>query len=181
VRSSDEALLAGLATGDRAASAAFIRRFQHRVYGLARTIVADSATAEDVAQEAFVRAWRFAGSYDARRGSVLTWLLTIARNVAVDHLRLGRAEPVDPDLLASKLQLRDARDEHREVDERDELRQALAGLPVEQRRAILLAGYLGRTAAEIAEMERIPLGTAKTRIRTAMHRLRGWMEVEDER
>jgi RNA polymerase sigma-70 factor (ECF subfamily) len=184
VSSSDEALLAGLATGDRDASAAFVRRFQRRAYGLARTIVGDPGTAEDVAQEAFVRAWRYAASYDARRGTVLTWLLTIVRNVAVDRLRLRQPEPLDPELLASKLQLHDARvahDEHSAIAEREELRQALATLPVEQRRALLLAAYFGRTAAEVAELEGIPLGTAKTRIRTAMHRLRDWMEVADER
>lgn len=182
--SSDEALLAGLAAGDRDASAEFVRRFQRRAFGLARTIVDDSATAEDVAQQAFVRAWRYAGSYDARRGSVLTWLLAIVRNVAVDQLRLRRAEPMDPELLASKLQLasdRPARDEQAAVDERDELRHALASLPASQRRALLLASYYGRTAAEIAELEAIPLGTAKTRIRAAMIRLRESLEVSDER
>ena len=182
--SSDEALLAGLAAGDRDASAAFVRRFQRRVYGLARTIVGDPGAAEDVAQEAFLRAWRYAGSYDARRGTVLTWLLTIVRNVAVDRLRLRQAEPLDPELLASKLQLREARSADNgqsAVAEREQLRHALAILPSEQRRALLLAAYFGRTAAEVAELEVIPLGTAKTRIRTAMHRLRDRMEVADER
>jgi RNA polymerase sigma factor (sigma-70 family) len=179
VSSSDEALLAGLAAGDRDASAAFVRRFQRRAYGLARTIVRDSGTAEDVAQEAFVRAWRYAASYDARRGTVLTWLLTIVRNVAVDRLRLRQAEPLDPDLLASKLQLHDSRDEHAAVAERDRLRRALRDLPAEQSRALLLAAYFGRTAGEVAELERIPVGTAKTRIRTAMHRLRDSLEVAD--
>jgi RNA polymerase sigma-70 factor (ECF subfamily) len=185
VSSSDEALLAGLASGDREASAAFVRRFQRRAFGLARTIVGDSGTAEDVAQEAFVRAWRYAASYDARRGTVLTWLLTIVRNVAVDRLRLRQAEPFDPELLASKLQLQEAarstRDEQSAVAEREQLREGLATLPSEQRRALLLAAYFGRTAGEIAELESIPLGTAKTRIRTGMHRLRDWMEVADER
>jgi RNA polymerase sigma-70 factor (ECF subfamily) len=184
VGSSDEALLAGFATGDREASAAFVRRFQRRAHGLARTIVGDRGTAEDVAQEAFVRAWRYAGSYDARRGTVLTWLLTIVRNVAVDRVRLRQPEPLDPELLVSKLQLHDprpARDEHSGVIEREHLRRALTTLPDEQRRALLLASYLGRTAAEIAELEAIPLGTAKTRIRTAMSRLRKVLEVADER
>lgn len=181
--SSDEALLAGLAAGDRDASAAFVRRFQRRVYGLARTIVGDPGTAEDVAQEAFVRAWRYAASYDARRGTVLTWLLTIARNVAVDRLRLKQPEPLDPDTLASKLQLQDASrtgDEHSAVGDREELRQALAILPGEQRRALLLTAFFGRTAAEVAELEAIPLGTAKTRIRTALLRVRDRMEVADD-
>jgi RNA polymerase sigma factor (sigma-70 family) len=184
VGSSDEALLAGLAAGDRDASAAFVRRFQGRAYGLARAIVGDPGTAEDVAQDAFVRAWRYAASYDARRGSVVTWLLRIVRNVAVDRLSLRTAEPLDPDLLAAKLQLHDprvARDDQATVVERENLRQALAALPSEQRRALLLSGYLGRTAGEVAELESIPLGTAKTRIRTAMQRLRDVMEVTDER
>jgi RNA polymerase sigma factor (sigma-70 family) len=183
VGATDEALLAGLAAGDRDASAAFVRRFQRRVYGLARTIVHDSGAAEDVSQEAFVRAWRYAASYDARRGTVLTWLLTIVRNVSVDRLRLRQAEPLDPELLASKLDLYEARahDEHSAVAERHELRHALAELPEEQRRALLLAAYFGRTAGEIAELEAIPLGTAKTRIRTGMRRLRDTLKVADER
>ena len=68
---------------------------------LSRSIVRDSGTAEDVAQEAFVRAWRYAGSYDARRGTVLTWLLTIVRNVAVDRRRVNHAEPLDPEVARS--------------------------------------------------------------------------------
>jgi RNA polymerase sigma factor (sigma-70 family) len=184
VGTSDEALLAGLATGDRDASAAFVRRFQRRAYGLARTIVGDPGTAEDVAQEAFVRAWRYAASYDARRGTVLTWLLTIVRNVAVDRVRVRPAEPLDPELLESKLRLQDHRatpDEQAAVVEREHVRSALTTLPDEQRRAFLLAAYFGRTAGEIAELESIPLGTAKTRIRTAMRRMRHRMEVSDDR
>ena len=177
--SSDEALLAGLAAGDRDASAEFVRRFQRRVYGLAWSIVRDRGTAEDVAQEAFVRAWRYGASYDARRGSVLTWLLTIARNVAVDRLRLVQPEPFDLELLEAKLRLGDVADEQAGVDERDALRRVLATVPDEQRRALLLASYFGKTAAEIAAAESIPLGTAKTRIRTGMRRLRAELEVSD--
>jgi RNA polymerase sigma factor (sigma-70 family) len=84
---SDEALLAGLAAGQTDAAAAFIRRYQARVYGLAVTIVRDPGTAEDVAQETFVRAWRHAHTYDPRRGRLATWLLTIARNLAIDVVR----------------------------------------------------------------------------------------------
>ena len=182
--SSDEALLAGLAAGDQQAAAAFVRRFQRRAYGLARTIVRNPRDAEEVAQDAFLRAWRYAAGYDPRRGTVLTWLLTIVRNVAIDRTRLKPAEPLDPEVLASKLQLEAARAAHEEgsqLAEREQLREALAVLPVEQRRALLLAAYFGRTAGEVAELEGIPLGTAKTRIRTAMHRLRDWMEVPHER
>jgi len=182
VASSDETLLAGLAGGDAKAAAAFVRRFQGRVYGLAFTIVRDAGTAEDVSQEAFVRAWRHAGTYDPRRGRVVTWLLAIARNVAIDVVRLRRAEPVDPELLGSLLELgspREDADQAVPLAERERLREAVAALPVEQRRALLLAAYLGRTAREIGELEGVPLGTAKTRIRTAMLRLRHELEVTD--
>ena len=177
---SDDALLAGLAAGDRAAATAFVRRFQARVYGLALAIVRDPGVAEDVAQEAFLRAWRHAAAYDPRRGSVPTWLLTIARNLAIDATRLRRAEPVDPEaFLALGLVSPDADPGEREVqvDETERLRRAVAELPEEQRRAVVLAGFFGHTAREISQLEDVPLGTAKTRIRTAMLRLRSKLGV----
>jgi RNA polymerase sigma factor (sigma-70 family) len=181
---SDEALLSGLAAGDAAAATAFIRRFQARVYGLVLTIVRDEGTAEDVAQEAFVRAWRHARTYDPRRGRVVTWLLTIARNLAIDVIRVKAAEPLDPDLLANKLQRSgaagSAADQGAPPDERQRIRGAIANLPPEQRRALFLAAYLGRTAKEIAELEGVPLGTAKTRIRAAMLKLRDSLESKYE-
>jgi RNA polymerase sigma factor (sigma-70 family) len=98
---SDEALLAGLAVGDDDAGLAFTRRFQSRVFGVAVTLLHDAALAEDVAQEAFIRAWRHAGAYDPRRGTVAAWLMRITRNLAIDSLRLRRPQPIDPDVLAA--------------------------------------------------------------------------------
>jgi RNA polymerase sigma factor (sigma-70 family) len=181
---SDEALLFGLAAGDADAATAFIRRFQARVYGLVLTIVRDERMAEDVAQETFVRAWKHARTFDPRRGRVATWLLAIARNLAIDVIRMRSTEPLDPDLLASKLQQAGGAgspvDEGFPPDERERIRAAIAELPPEQRRALFLAAYLGRTAQEIGELEGIPLGTAKTRIRTAMLRLRDSLERRNE-
>jgi RNA polymerase sigma-70 factor (ECF subfamily) len=177
---SDDSLLAGLASGDRQAAAAFVRRFQARVYGLALAVVRDPAAAEEVAQEAFVRAWRHAAAYDPRRGSVPAWLLTITRNLAVDVTRLRRSEPVAPEaFLALGLTSPEGDPGEREfpVDETERLRKAVAELPQEQRRAIVLAAFYGHTAREISELENVPLGTAKTRIRTAMLRLRSALGV----
>ena len=169
---SDEALVAGLAAGDARAATAFVRRFQARVFGLAVTMVGDRAVAEELAQEAFARAWRHAGAYDARRGRVSTWLLTITRNLAIDHLRAKRTEPLDPDAIgeAETALWATAAAPIADEPEREtaELRESLAELPADQRRALLLAALFGYTAREIGEIERIPLGTAKTRIRTAM-------------
>jgi RNA polymerase sigma-70 factor (ECF subfamily) len=179
---SDEALLAGFATGGRDAAAGFVRRFQARVYGLAMTILGDSKAAEDVAQETFVRAWRHASSYDARRGAVSSWLLTIARNLAVDRARLKRATPVDPDLIASQLEREPGAARTHEATqavERDRLRELLLELPEQQRRALVLATYFGRTAKEISELDETPVGTVKTRIRDGLLKLRTRMEVED--
>lgn len=179
---SDDALVAGLATGDPDAAAAFVRRFQRRVFGLARTIVADDRAAEDVAQEAFVRAWKHAASYDPRRGTVVAWLLTITRNLAIDSVRVRRPLPIDPTTLVGIDRASNDREMHELAELGDDvarLRIALSRLPEEQSRAVLLAGLLGHTAREIGEIEGIPLGTAKTRIRTALIRLRAALVSEE--
>ena len=174
---SDETLLAGLASGDAEASAAFVRRFQRRVYGLALTMLHDAGLADEVAQETFVRAWRHAATYDARRGRVPTWLLTIARNLAIDRARVRAPTPVDPEVIASELEL-DHHDDPVDVHEREHVRRAVAALPDDQRRALVLAMYAGRTAREISELDGVALGTVKTRIRTAMRTLRETLGVE---
>src|SRR5580704_4097930 len=93
---SDEALLFGLDHGDPGVGITFVRRYQGRVYGLAHSIVRDPTQAEEIAQEALIRAWRHSHSYDPGRGSVSTWVLTITRNLAVDTLRRKGAQPADP-------------------------------------------------------------------------------------
>jgi RNA polymerase sigma-70 factor (ECF subfamily) len=138
-------------------------------------LVGDRDAAEDIAQEALLRAWRHAAAFDARRGSVATWLLTITRNLAIDALRVRRPVAIDPDdlrALSLPASGRDAADVVAVGDDVARLSDALGGLPDEQRRAVVLAGLWGLTAREIAEREEIPLGTAKTRIRTALGRLR---------
>jgi RNA polymerase sigma-70 factor (ECF subfamily) len=179
-RASDEALLAGLADGDPDAAAAFVRRYQRRVFGLAVTLLGDRDRADDVAQEAMVRAWRHAGAFDARRGSVTTWLLAITRNLAIDALRAARARPVADDVLLAALPPTGDLPADASVSA-DELRRvtvALDAMPPDQRRALLLMRVQGLTAGEIAELEGIPLGTAKTRVRTALLRLRA--ELQDQ-
>lgn len=178
VSASDEALLAGMSAGDTDAAAAFVRRFQARVYGLALTVVGVPATAEDVAQEAFVRIWRHADAYDPRRGQVASWVLTITRNLAIDVVRVRREEPLVPDALVDMLTTADSYSAI--VDEADQIRGALRELPRDQAVAVAMAVYYGFTGREIAERLSIPLGTAKTRIRLGMSGLRQRLEVTDE-
>jgi len=178
---SDESLLAGLGSGDPERSAAFVRRFQARVFGLAMTIVGDAGVAEEVAQEALLRVWRHADAYDPSRGRVLTWLLTITRNVALDAMRMRQHIPMDPDTIAGLVTDGGQDPEERGLvaHESRRLRVVLAGLPEEQRRAILLASFYGRSAREIGDIEGIAVGTAKTRIRTAILKLREALEVHN--
>ena len=181
VGATDEALLAGMAGGDAQAAAAFVRRYQARVFGLALTIVGVRATAEDIAQETFVRAWRFAAGYDPRRGAASTWLLTIARNVAVDQLRISRDQPYDPETLVNLLSAHQPGGDPaaEAVADGDRLRAGLRAIPREQAHAVVLATFYGFTAREIAERDGLPVGTVKTRIRLGLSRLRDLIEVTD--
>ncbi|MGW4561681.1 RNA polymerase sigma factor [Streptomyces sp. NPDC004561] len=170
----DEALLSGLATGDPELAVVFVRRFQHRVFGVAMAVTGDRQLAEDVAQQTFERAWRHAQIYDSRRGSVTTWLTTIAHNLAIDAVRARRTEPVAPEDLDGLIGVvTETPEQWALADEASaQLRAAVARLPREQARALMMAGIYGMTAQQVADMEQIPLGTAKTRIRAAMTKLR---------
>jgi RNA polymerase sigma-70 factor (ECF subfamily) len=176
----DETLLAALTTGDEEVAVAFVRRFQRRVYGVAIAVLGDPQLAEDVAQQTFERAWRHAQVYDSRRGSVRTWLSTIAHNLAIDAVRARRPALLDSDELASLVGVVTETPERRALADEDaeQLRRAVAELPREQARALVMAGIQGMTAKQIAEFERIPLGTAKTRIRAAMTKLRANLAPE---
>jgi len=177
----DESLLAGMAVGDADAAAAFVRRFQSRVYGLALTVVGIPALAEEVAQESFVKAWRHAAAYDVRRGRVDTWLLTITRNSAIDAIRYRRETVMDPDALAAVLLAGDRRGAESDgLAEGEDLRSALRRLPAEQRRPVVLMTFYGLTAREIAARDGIPLGTVKTRVRRGLAALRERLGARDD-
>ena len=171
---SDEALLAGLTVNDPGVATAFVRRFQGKVFGAAFAVTGDRDLAEEVAQQAFERAWRHARMYDPRRGPVQAWLLTITRNLAIDHLRARRRWGFEATDLTDQVASLARGPEMEAVadDAGTRLHRAIGLLPPEQSRALLLAAFRGMTAAEVAEAEGIPLGTAKTRLRTAMGKLR---------
>src|SRR5215469_13902196 len=170
----DDALLAGLGAGDADLAIAFVRRFQRVVFGVAMAVTSDPNTAVDVAQQAFEQAWRHAQVYDSRRGSVRAWLTTIAHNLAVDVLRSRTSKPVDPDDLPALLTAVTQTPERVAV-----ANDRAARLPAPQARAVAMAGIYGMTARQVADTEGIPLGTAKTRIRDGMQKLRAAYLPED--
>jgi RNA polymerase sigma-70 factor (ECF subfamily) len=170
----DQALLAGYADGVAEVAVAFVRRFQGHVYGVALAIVGEATLAEDIAQQALERAWRSAGRYDSTRASVKTWLTAITRNLAIDSLRTRRPAPIDPTDLIRLLGPAEEDPQERAIgaDRAATLRSAIRALPPEQARALVMAGMYRMTAEEVSIAEGIPLGTAKTRIRAAMRKLR---------
>ena len=177
---SDEALLAGMASGDDWAATAFVRRYQGRVFGLALRMLGDAAAAEDIAQEALTRAWRHASVFDPRRGAVSTWVLTITRNLTIDALRVRRSVPTTDEELTRLTSAAVTDGSIDAVGTNQSVGRALAAVPDDQRRAVVLAALYGFTAAEIAEAERIPLGTAKTRIRTGLMRFHRALDTDEE-
>lgn len=173
-------LLRRSALGDEAAFAEFYDATSARAYGLALRVVRNPAHAEEVTQEAFLDAWRSSARYDVGRGSAAGWLLTIVHRKAVDRVRSVEAAtardetwnretaPTDHDQTseAAHASLEAAR-----------VRNAVATLTDVQRRAVELTYFGGYTHTEVAALLDVPLGTAKTRIRDGLIRLRDLMGV----
>jgi RNA polymerase sigma-70 factor (ECF subfamily) len=170
---SDEVLLAGLGRRHPRLAPQFVTRFQASVYGVAHAIVRDPGLAQDVAQQAFEHAWLRADTYDARRGSVRGWLLRITHNLAIDAVRIRRPTPIDPQQLHFLLgqMLRTPEHEALATEACESVRAALAALPIDQARAVVMAVGYGMTAKEIADFAHLPVGTVKYRIRSGLLKL----------
>lgn len=174
------ALLRRSARGDEAAFAALYDAMAARVHGLLLRVVRDPAQAEEVTQETFLEIWRTASRFDPDRGSAVAWILTITHRKGVDRVRSAEAasrrdatyhretRPVERDLTA---------EEATASLEAGRVRQALETLTPTQREAVELAYFGGYTHTEVAAMLDLPLGTAKTRIRDGLIRLRDTMGV----
>ncbi len=174
----DAALLARIRRREAAAIGILYDRYSRLVYSLALRIVGDSAAAEEITLDVFVRIWEHADSYQAERGAVRTWLTGIARNRSIDTLRRRGARPDTRSLPLEAAEVRGA-DNSRHPEQavegsllKERIRAALAELPPEQQRALFLAYFRGLTQREIAEALGDPLGTVKTRIRLGMEKLR---------
>lgn len=153
-----------------------------RVYGLALRITRHVQVAEEVTEDVFWQVWRQAPRFDATRGSVLSWILTIARSRALDTLRRGeRAEALDEEALASLPGDGDPHDLLDAVQRNDRLHRALSGLDPLPRQLLALSFFRGLTHEEIARHMSLPLGTVKSHIRRALLRLREMLGADDPR
>jgi RNA polymerase sigma-70 factor (ECF subfamily) len=172
----DGALIERVGDGDRDAFEELYRRFTRPVFSLALRRLGDRGRAEDAVQDAFTAIWRSAGSYDAERGQGGAWLYTVARNAIVDGARRRPEPPTEAPEEASSDRGPDERAEASWLAWR--VHSALERLPEHERPVIELAYWGGLSQSEIAERLDIPLGTIKTRTRSALGRLADLLEDE---
>jgi RNA polymerase sigma factor (sigma-70 family) len=182
-RDADQRLMRSFAARDVGAAEVLYRRFAGRVYGLGLVMLGNEAAAQDLVQDTFVKLWRNADRYDRSRGKLETWVLLMARSLAIDAIRrrvleVRTLESVDRPTEADQDPGPD--DRAVTVDLTDRARRAMSSLPAEQRAALELAYLGGKTSAEISDLEGIPVGTAKTRIRAALLRLRDLLASDIE-
>src|SRR5579883_1446972 len=175
----DEELMHRVAAGDSDALAQLFKRYSGTVYSLAYRMLNDREGAEELLNEAFVRVWRQAPLFDARRGKFSTWLMSVTRNLGIDQLRSDRSRPQrssSPDGENILLNIVDDRvsveSQAWNAERRRLIREALKRLPAAQREALELAYFEGLTQAEIATKLGDPIGTTKTRIRLGLQKLR---------
>jgi RNA polymerase sigma-70 factor (ECF subfamily) len=181
-KAGSDLLIRSFARRDPAAARELYERFAPRVFGLGMVMLGNAAQAEDLVQDTFVKVWRNAGTFDPTRGSLDTWVLLIARSLAIDLIRRRVLETRIMSAQEDPATLAEAGPEE-QIETRDlvdRARQAMAALSPGQRAALELAYFGGKTSAEVAELEGIPVGTAKTRIRSALFKLREALEVERE-
>lgn len=176
-------LLAAAARGDQEAFAQVYDLTSARVYGMVLRVVRDRAQAAEVTQDVYLQVWREAARYDPTVGAALGWLLMIAHRRAVDRVRAAESAIRREDRYASTQSDRAydqaAEQAHANLDAQ-RVRRALDELTDAQRDALRLAYFGGYTHREVAELLHIPVGTAKTRIRDGLIRLRDTLGVNDE-
>jgi RNA polymerase sigma factor (sigma-70 family) len=170
--------LARVAAGERNALQTTYRLTSAKLFGVCLRILNNRAEAEDVLQEVYVTVWQKAADFDSSRASPMTWLITIARNRAIDRLRAGgqrRLEPIeDAAEIADSAPLAEAMLEDAQANAK--LKTCLGGLAEREQKAVRAAFFEGNTYEELAERVNVPLGTMKSWIRRALLKLRTCLE-----
>lgn len=172
-RAPDSELMARLTVRDQRALVELYRRHARRLYPLIRRIVTSEGLAEEILQDVFVRLWTRAALYRAEEGHLLAWLITMARNLALDALRKDSRWRGQLEFEEALHDATPADHPAPDVDTTLSVRHALDTLPDDQRRAVELAYFAGMTHAELAAHLNQPLGTVKSRLRLALDKLRG--------
>lgn len=176
----DPELMTAVARGDEAAFAELYDRMARMVYGVVRKVVRDPSQSDEVTQEVFVEVWRTATRFESERGSVKTWVLTMAHRRAIDRVRSEQASRDRTERVGHRDRVRPFDQVSEDVEtrfEHQQVRTALDHLTDLQREAVELAFYGGYTYREVAELLDVPLGTIKTRMRDGLIRLRDAMGV----
>ena len=174
----EAALLRAVARGDERAFADLYDLYGSILFGLLLRILNSRAEAEDVLQEVFLQVWQRAANFDETRGRPFTWLVTVARSRAIDRLRAAGSRDRATDAAAADALsdahagVVDAVEETFRSEQAATVRRALAAIPEEQRRPLLLAYAEGLSQTEIAARLKEPLGTVKTRMRSGLMKLR---------
>jgi RNA polymerase sigma-70 factor, ECF subfamily len=169
----DAALVEALAARDLTALSELYDRHGRVAYALAYRILGEPEAAEDVVQDAFIAAWRGAGTFRRERGNARSWLLSIVHHRAVDLLRRRTAfRPAPLEAADNTPSDVDTADEAARNVERGSVRAALETLPAAQRRTIELAYFGGYTQSELAQLMGVPLGTVKGRMRIGLQKMR---------
>jgi RNA polymerase sigma-70 factor (ECF subfamily) len=181
-RETDSGLADRLMAREESALREVIAMYGGLVHGMARRVVAEPSLAEEVAQDTFLALWRRPGSFDPDRGSLKSFLLGVARNKAIDLVRREEALKRAKDSLESEMGTAPASSSFtEELDERGAVFQALSRLTDVQRESIVLAYFGGRTYREVASELDIPEGTAKTRLRDGLGKLKAVLEEMKEK
>jgi RNA polymerase sigma-70 factor (ECF subfamily) len=176
----DEDLMSLAGNSDAGAFAGLYDRHSRASYSLAYRMMGERQAAEDLVQEAFLSVWRSAGSYRAERGSVRTWILSIVHNRGIDQLRTiaSRRRVHDKvEATASVAQQSEAFAETWRNSQREQVRQALRILPLEQLKVLEFAYYSGYTHVEIADLLDLPLGTVKGRMRLGLQKVQEYFDT----
>ena len=173
-----ESLLAATAGGDRAAFEDLYRLTSRRLFAVLIRMAPDRAEAEELLQDTYTTAWHRAASFDCSRGSALTWLITLARNRAIDKLRRPREHPLDETLMATLRDCAPAPDAIAEAHEScSTLEAAMRRLSPQQHRAIRSAFFGGLSYSELADTLGVPQGTVKSWIRRGLAQLRIYLDT----
>lgn len=178
----DEDLMVLVGDSDADAFATLYDRHSYSVYSLARKLTREKQAAEDLTQDAFIKVWSLAGSYQAHRGGVRTWILTVVRNQGIDQIRARESRRRTLEKIEASAPRSQPAEDFAQAwrhARQGWVREALEGLPIEQNLVLTLAHFSGLTQAEIAERLRVPIGTVKGRMRLGLEKLRNHPELRE--